>query len=766
MIATGELLWRAAPDAVREMNNLQEQITRLTRENANLKKQLSNPRPISGTTRDEKKLAASLKTLEKTLKMTGRIMSVRDLYEHFKRGKVFKKNNRKENFHQWAACPTLFLLTAKLLTSKSEPVMAADVLNSAFKVAQILKNKDLEMKVQIAQAKSLADMMSTEKAIAILKSLYDEGKTTEAILSLYGRCFKDLAEAHRNAPAAREKYLEQAFDKYLESFKNSLRTSYYTGINAAAVALLRSKRHQAQDLAKEVIDLCSKEEENYWVQATLGEAYVINEQWDKASENYAAAIECGGDQSQIWSTRRQFRLLARQHSDHHGNSSALLGTEAGEIDSLFKIPNVIVLLCNIASDYSVSKCLDLDKVTTVVEQKLVQSNAGFVYLSAFPGVDLLCAQAVLRQQVTSKVELYIVLPCPQDMFRKQCVASVEHGSWLHSFDTVVNKATDVVIANDLTTDGMTPINYQYCSYLLAGLAGNKARIVGTDLKRMFCPQPMVSKERRFADPWVVKKYWKRGSFETFSLPLVAQKHQAPTEDTLTPLVSGKKYSLRRTGPPQVIKAILFADVKGYSKLQEHEVFYFVKHVFGQVAELIRFVDKDMRPIVKNTWGDAFYFVFDTVDGGGKFALLMRDLFNNAQWAKKNLPSTLAIRISMHAAPVFPCVDAVLEEANYTGVHTSRGARIEPITVPGSVYCSRAFACLTTAMNVSDFDCPFIGNVPLAKGYGMLPIHVVAWKDEGQLKGLCVTTALHSLISRVRLSSCVYAPPRSTSGPDC
>merc|ERR1712157_647109 len=142
----------------------------------------------------------------------------------------------------------------------------------------------------------------------------------------------------------------------------------------------------------------------------------------------------------------------------------------------------------------------------------------------------------------------------------------------------------------------------------------------------------------------------------------------------------------------------------------------------------------MKPIVKNTWGDAFYFVFDTVDGGGKFALLLRDLFNTAKWVEKNLPSTLAIRISMHAAPVFPCVDAVLEEANYTGVHTSRGARIEPITVPGSVYCSRAFACLTQAMGVSDFDCPFIGNVPLAKGYGMLPIHVVAWKDEGQRKG--------------------------------
>ena len=110
----------------------------------------------------EKKLTASLKTLKQTLRKSGNSMSVRDLYEHFKRGKVFKKNNRKENFHQWvlikcpyylqnilamfyllcytsiyfrwSALPELFLLTAKLLMSKSEPVMASDILNSAIKV--------------------------------------------------------------------------------------------------------------------------------------------------------------------------------------------------------------------------------------------------------------------------------------------------------------------------------------------------------------------------------------------------------------------------------------------------------------------------------------------------------------------------------------------------------------------------------------------------------------------------------------------------------
>ena len=40
----------------------------------------------------------------------------------------------KPIYFRWAALPELFLLTAKLLSSKSEPVMAADVLNSAIKV--------------------------------------------------------------------------------------------------------------------------------------------------------------------------------------------------------------------------------------------------------------------------------------------------------------------------------------------------------------------------------------------------------------------------------------------------------------------------------------------------------------------------------------------------------------------------------------------------------------------------------------------------------
>ena len=66
--------------------------------------------------------------------------------------------------------------------------------------------------------------------------------------------------------------------------------------------------------------------------------------------------------------------------------------------------------------------------------------------------------------------------------------------------------------------------------------------------------------------------------------------------------------------------------------------------------------------------------------------------------------------------------------NYTGVHTSRAARIEPITPPGCVYCSQSFAAISKTLSVTQFDCDYVGNVPLAKGYGSQPVYHVKWAN--------------------------------------
>ena len=177
--------------------------------------------------------------------------------------------------------------------------------------------------------------------------------------------------------------------------------------------------------------------------------------------------------------------------------------------------------------------------------------------------------------------------------------------------------------------------------------------------------------------------------------------------------------------PRLIMGILFADVVGYSKLREHEVLSFVENFMGTVAAMIDDLSPWKRPCVKNTWGDAFYFVFFSATDAGEFALSLSDLVSGVRWKSIGLPDNLNIRVSLHAAPVYALTDPITGVRNYTGVHTSRAARIEPITPPGSVYCSQAFAAVSANLP-SKFECSYVGNVPLAKAYGMQPVYHVKW----------------------------------------
>jgi class 3 adenylate cyclase len=116
--------------------------------------------------------------------------------------------------------------------------------------------------------------------------------------------------------------------------------------------------------------------------------------------------------------------------------------------------------------------------------------------------------------------------------------------------------------------------------------------------------------------------------------------------------------------------------------------------------------------MKNTWGDGLYFVFEGVRDAGRFALELNQRLGAIDWTSKGLPRDLSLRIALHAGPVYSCVDPVT------------GQRIEPITPPGQVYASQAFAALSAAQHVEDFICEYIGQTPLAKGYGTFPTYHV------------------------------------------
>jgi class 3 adenylate cyclase len=175
-----------------------------------------------------------------------------------------------------------------------------------------------------------------------------------------------------------------------------------------------------------------------------------------------------------------------------------------------------------------------------------------------------------------------------------------------------------------------------------------------------------------------------------------------------------KTKLTHTLPTRIM-AMLFADAVNFSKLTEPQIPRFLSHFLGAIGDLMAV--SSHAPIIKNTWGDGLYFVFADVRHAGLFALELCQLMVDTDWAKKGLPKAINLRIALHAGPVYSCVDPVTGQQSYTGTHVSRAARIEPITPPGQVYSSQAFAALAAARGVQEFTCDYVGQTPLAKGYG-------------------------------------------------
>jgi class 3 adenylate cyclase len=52
----------------------------------------------------------------------------------------------------------------------------------------------------------------------------------------------------------------------------------------------------------------------------------------------------------------------------------------------------------------------------------------------------------------------------------------------------------------------------------------------------------------------------------------------------------------------------------------------------------------------------------------------------------------------------------------------RAARIEPVTPPGMVYASEAYAATLASTGQRDYVLEYIGTLPLAKGYRDSRIH--------------------------------------------
>lgn len=173
--------------------------------------------------------------------------------------------------------------------------------------------------------------------------------------------------------------------------------------------------------------------------------------------------------------------------------------------------------------------------------------------------------------------------------------------------------------------------------------------------------------------------------------------------------------------PRSVRALLFGDVKGYSKLAEAQVPVFVSKVMGELGGVLDAQGDDV--LLRNSWGDGLYVVLANAAAAARCALALQTAMRGLDLGKLALPPHCSLRVAAHLGPVHHCYDAVSRSDVFCGTHVTQAARIEPITPEGEVYVTEAFAAVL-ALEDDAFACDYVGDVPTAKGYGSLRMHLL------------------------------------------
>jgi len=168
-------------------------------------------------------------------------------------------------------------------------------------------------------------------------------------------------------------------------------------------------------------------------------------------------------------------------------------------------------------------------------------------------------------------------------------------------------------------------------------------------------------------------------------------------------------------PQRTLKALLFADFAGFSRIHDVVAPLFQEQFLRIAAGEIE--ASRVKPLLASTWGDALYVVFDSARDGADFSLRFLERMRAADWPALGLPDSSQIRIALHAGPVFCGFDPIMGRDNYFGSSVTKAARIEPVTPPGMVYASEAFAATLAASGAHDYSPEYVGRLALAKGYG-------------------------------------------------
>jgi len=293
-----------------------------------------------------------------------------------------------------------------------------------------------------------------------------------------------------------------------------------------------------------------------------------------------------------------------------------------------------------------------------------------------------------------------VLPFVRDAFIQSSVASSGPG-WVERFDRCLDAAFNVTYATDnafVADDAL----FRYAGELAMGLALLRARYLDADVRQLavWDGKPDLGDAGTAFDvaTWRATRR---------AVSVIPTGPSGPASRAAAGSTAG--------APGRVVRALIFADVKGFSKLADEQVPLVLQHVLSAFATVLERYEGAIEH--RNTWGDALYVVLTDTVLAAECALELQQAISAIDLRELELPDDLALRIGAHVGPVFPLEEPVLRTRAFTGSHVSRTARIEPVTPPGTVYVTEPFAAALELAQRPGLGCDYVGSMPAAKDYG-------------------------------------------------
>jgi class 3 adenylate cyclase len=624
----------------------------------------------------------------------------------------------------WAKDPYFFIRLGELADSLGQSMFAHDVLGEGVRC--------FPNHVRLAQLFSLLLIKCGFLLTArdLLSRLMKQGHFDEETLGMLGRVHKEMWLIEGGG-ARDHPHLVQAREFYTGAFKRS--AGAWSGINAASLSLIMGERATAQRLAREVIRICAEAWKDpagrdYWTVAALGEAFLVLGQQDKAEKYYRLARRRGGRSfSSMASTRRQLRLLARYTP-----------VDPAVMDTM-RIPPVVAFSGHMIDGpgqmparFPPGAVPAVKKQIAAVLEKL---DVRIGYASAACGGDILFHECLQERRGESNV----VLPFDRKEFFE---TSVKPGGveWTRRAEQVLRRSARVEQATRGGHDG-EDVLFTYANDLVLGKAILRSRFLETE-PLLLAVWDGYWNDRAGGTADVVRA-WSETGFPVILIDpgtAAVTEHagwrdsersggRAPRTGTGRPSAGGRtrrRKGARSAGSRETM-AILFADMVGYSRLKDEQIPRYAQGFLRTLANAV--TRTGHRPEYKNTWGDALCLVFSDPLAAARCAIAMRDAVRHTDWGKRGLPPDLKMRIGLHAGPVHRVREPLVDRDNFFGFHMNQAARIDPITQPGNVYASEAFASLLLADRRSTLDCRYVGVVVLPKKFGSYPIYHIKEETE-------------------------------------